>query len=195
MAKQFYETDRLILRNWVDSDNEIFAQINSDKMVMKYFHALRTREESDTMVNMIKTGIKKDGFGFWAVERKDTNQFIGFVGLNRFSMDLPFCPCVEIGWRLAKEHWGHGFATEAAMQSLSIGFDEIALAEIVAFTAVENVASRRVMEKIGMTNTIQNFLHPSVPNDSDLQEHCLYTMTSASWGRLPIAGAVEHRNE
>lgn len=177
MVSQQYETDRLILRNWKDSDKEPFSLINSDPVVMEFFYRLLTREQSDNMIQLITERIVEDGFGFWAVERKDTGQFIGFVGINRFTAELPFCPCVEIGWRLAHGHWGQGFATEAALKSLDVGFNQHSLEEIVAFTTVKNKASRRVMEKIGMVDTKQNFFHPSVPADSHLQEHCLYKIT------------------
>jgi len=180
VSVQQYETDRLILRNWKDSDSEPFARMNSDPVVMEFFHALRTREESDNLISTITAHILEDGFGFWAVERKDTGEFIGFVGLNRFSINLPFCPCVEIGWRIAHAHWGHGFATEAAIKCLRIGFDQFSLGEILSFATLNNIASRRVMEKIGMTDTYQVFLHPSVPSESGLQEHCLYKINNVS---------------
>ena len=99
---------------------------------------------------------------------------IRFVGLNKYVADLDFCPCVEIGWRLAFEHWGNGFATEAAQYCLSLGFTKFSLPEIVSFTTVSNIRSRRVMEKLGMVDTGNNFLHPTVESSSGLQEHCLY---------------------
>jgi len=98
--------------------------------------------------------------------------------LNTFNVDLPFCPCIEIGWRLAFEHWGNGFATEAARHCLSLGFTNFALKEIVSFTTLANTRSRHVMEKIGMTDSKEDFLHPLVDPASAMQQHCLYKAIS-----------------
>lgn len=174
MSGEYHQSERLVLRPWRDEDKPAFAAMNADLRVMEYFPALRTKEQSDSMVDECSVRLARDGFTFWAVERKDNNEFIGFVGLTKFSADLPFCPCVEIGWRLAYKQWGNGFATEAAKRSLSLGFNEFGLNEIVSFTTLANMRSRHVMEKIGMVNTNNNFLHPSVDAASGMQEHCLY---------------------
>jgi len=151
--------------------------MNADARVMEFFPALYTKERSDWLVDECNRRLALDGFTFWAVERKDHNNFIGFVGLNTYDADLRFCPCVEVGWRLAYEHWGHGFATEAASLCLSLGFTQFDLQEIVSFTTIANTRSRHVMEKIGMTDTGDTFLHPSVDAKSGLQEHCLYRIS------------------
>lgn len=148
--------------------------MNADPRVMEFFPALRTQQQSHSMVDECNRRLAIDGFTFWAVDRKDRNEFIGFVGLNTFAAELPFCPCVEIGWRLAFEHWGNGFATEAAKTCLSLGFDKFGLDEIVSFTTLANTRSRHVMEKIGMVNTGKNFMHPLVDAASGMKEHCLY---------------------
>lgn len=178
MQYAHYETERLIIRPWNDGDRAAFAEMNADPRVMEFFPEIRTREQSDSMVDECNKRLAKDGFTFWAVDRKDREEFIGFVGLTRFEEDLPFCPCVEIGWRLAFQHWGHGFATEAARHCLSLGFNQFNLNEIVSFTTLANTRSRHVMEKIGMVDTGKNFLHPWVAPESGLQEHCLYHITS-----------------
>ena len=174
MNNKHYQTERLILRPWYESDKAEFARINSDIRVMEFFPEQYTEERSHQMVAECTRRLAKDGFTFWALERKDSNTFIGFVGLTTFEADLPFSPCVEIGWRLAFEHWGQGFATEAARFCLTLGFTEFSLEKIVSFTALANTRSRRVMESIGMIDTAKNFLHPSVDSASGLQEHCLY---------------------
>lgn len=176
-----YETERLILRSWKDSDRDTFAQMNADPAVMEYFHELYSREKSDEIIDYSNKEISEHGFGFWAVERKDTNQFIGFIGLHRFDVDLPFCPCIEVGWRLAREQWGQGFATEGAKQCLVVGFENLSLDAIYAMTAIENQRSKRVMSKIGMRDTGQNFLHPSVPSNSRVQEHMLFKIEKKHW--------------
>jgi len=169
-----YHTERLVVRPWGDSGKPAFAEMNADARVMEYFPALYTQERSDWMVGECNRRLAQDGFTFWAVERRDQSQFIGFVGLNSFEAALPFCPCVEIGWRLAFEHWGNGFATEAARFCLSLGFNQFALQQIYSFTTLNNIRSRHVMEKIGMMDTGTSFLHPSVDATSGMQEHCLY---------------------
>jgi len=172
-----HQTERLILRPWRESDKPAFAKINADARVMEFFPDIYTQERSYGMVDKCNQRLARDGFTFWAAERKDSNAFIGFVGLTTFDSDLPFCPCVEIGWRLAYEHWGNGFATEAARFCLSLGFNQFSLPEIVSFTTLANTRSRHVMEKIGMVDTKNNFLHPAVDPQSGMQEHCLYHVT------------------
>ncbi|MEE9336046.1 MAG: GNAT family N-acetyltransferase [Granulosicoccaceae bacterium] len=176
-----HETERLVLRRWKDSDRKPFAQMNANPKVMEYFSRLRTLEESENMIELCNSRIEEHGFSFWAVERKDSNQFIGFVGLSRYTADLPFCPCVEIGWRLSHQHWGHGFATEAAIKCLEVGFKQLALPEIVSFTPLLNQRSRNVMLKIGMTDCEKNFLHPSETAKSGLQVHCMYKINKKQW--------------
>jgi len=141
---------------------------------MEFFPDTYSNERSDWMVDECNRRLAKDGFTFWAVDRKDSDLFIGFVGLNSYADGLPFSPCVEIGWRLAFEHWGNGFATEAATKCLSLGFTKFELQKIVSFTTLNNIRSQHVMSKIGMVNTGNNFMHPKVPAESGMQEHCLY---------------------
>src|SRR5690606_25323375 len=127
------ETDRLLLRQWRESDKEPFYALNSDPRVMEYFPALLSKVKSDSVVDRAKSLIMERGWGFWAAELKETGAFIGFVGLHVPTDDLPFSPCVEIGWRLAHEHWGKGYATEAALAALNVGFHQLLLNEIVSF--------------------------------------------------------------
>lgn len=178
MNSEHHHTERLTLRPWREKDKAAFSAMNADRRVMEFFPELYSRETSDWMVDECNRRLERDGFTFWAAERKDLNEFIGFVGLNRYEADLPFCPCVEIGWRLAFDHWGNGYATEAARLCLNLGFTRFSLDEIVSFTALSNSRSRHVMEKIGMIDSGDNFLHPSVPAASGLQEHCLYRISN-----------------
>jgi RimJ/RimL family protein N-acetyltransferase len=167
------DTARLLLRQWRSSDRAPFAQLNADPRVMEFFPSTLTREQSDVIADRCESFISEHGWGLWAVELKTAGSFIGFVGLNIPAGQLPFSPCVEIGWRLAFDYWGHGFATEAAEQALRVGFDVLDLKEIVSFTAVINHRSRAVMERLRMTQSAP-FEHPNVPIGSPLREHCLY---------------------
>jgi RimJ/RimL family protein N-acetyltransferase len=162
-----------VLRQWRDEDRAPFAELNADPEVMRYFPSTLDRERSDAMVDWASGLIDERGWGLWAVEVPGVAPFVGFVGLNV----PPFMPdAVEIGWRLAREHWGKGYATEAAREALRFGFEELGLEEIVSFTTVSNTPSRRVMEKIGMAHDpSRDFDHPNVP-DGPLKRHVLYAM-------------------
>ena len=179
-----FETDRLRLRQWLVTDREPFAALNADPRVMEYFPATLDRATSDAMANYCEASIAERGWGFWAAEAKVSGQFIGFVGLHVPSSELPFSPCVEIGWRLAFDHWGKGFASEAASGALQVGFELLNLLQIVSFTVVRNLRSRAVMERIGMREAGM-FEHPHIPADSLLRLHCLYLLSRDHWQQTP----------
>lgn len=171
------QTERLFLRQWRTEDRKPFAAMNADPEVMRYFPAPLTHEQSDAMADRCQMFLEKRGWGLWAVEYKAERAFIGFVGLSIPVANLPFMPCVEIGWRLASSAWGKGFATEAGRAALRVAFVDLQLAEIVSFTSVINTRSRAVMERLGMTEDKQTFEHPGVPLGNPLREHCLYRLT------------------
>ena len=168
-------TDRLHLRPWRHTDDEPFANLNADPDVMAHFAGVLSRAQSDALANRIREDIERRGFGFWAVEIPDVTPFAGFIGLSVPRFTAPFTPCVEIGWRLARVHWGRGYATEGAAAALRFGFERLRLPEIVAFTAPGNTRSRRVMEKIGMVcDPAEDFDHPLVAEGHPLRRHVLY---------------------
>lgn len=181
-------TDRLELRQWREEDLAPFAAMNADPIVMEHFPAPLSREESDALVARLRAAIEERGFGFWAAARRDTKRFIGFVGLSVPRFDAHFTPCTEIGWRLARDAWGHGFATEAARAACGFGFEELGRDEIVSFTAVDNARSRRVMERIGMTRDLEgDFDHPLVEEGHRLRRHVLYRLARSAFARPPAA--------
>jgi RimJ/RimL family protein N-acetyltransferase len=168
-------TDRLWLRQWVASDREAFARLNADARVMKYFSAVLSREESDILAARIEAHIDRHHWGLWAVEITGVTPFAGFIGLATPRFDAHFTPCTEIGWRLAADSWGCGYATEGARAVLAFGFGTLGLDEIVSFTVPDNLASRRVMERIGMVhNPSDDFEHPGLPAGHRLRRHVLY---------------------
>lgn len=176
------ETERLTLREWRDSDIDPFYRMNADPQVMEFFPSTLTREETVGMVKRIRRHFRENGFGLWACELRMTPGFIGFVGLQIPRFSAPFMPCVEIGWRLAKDYWGNGYATEAAFKCLEAGFEMFELGEIVAMTAVINQRSRRVMEKLGMSySPSDDFDHPKVPDASPLSRHVLYRIQESEF--------------
>jgi RimJ/RimL family protein N-acetyltransferase len=178
-----FDTTRLRLRQWRGSDRAPFADLNADPAVMEYFPAPISREASDAAIDLWQSQIAERGWSNWAVELVEAGQFIGFVGLSVPRRMLPFSPCVEIGWRLARPYWGRGLATEAARGALRVGFGRLGLQEIVSFTAVGNRRSRAVMERIGMRDAHEDFEHPGVPEGHALRLHCLYRLGREQWGR------------
>jgi len=175
-------TDRLVLRRWRESDRDPFAAMNADPEVMEYFPAALTHAESDGMIERVEAHFDERGFGLWALEVAVTGQFIGFTGLSIPRFPARFMPAVEVGWRLARSAWGHGYASEAARRALQFGFEDAGLSEIVSFTATGNVRSQAVMARIGMRHDPEDdFDHPMVPDGSALRPHLLYRLTAQRW--------------
>lgn len=168
------ETQRLLLRQWKESDYPAFARMSADAEIMRYFPSVLTDEQSRDIADRCRELIHQRGWGFWAVEVKATNEFAGFIGLHEPSAELPFSPCVEIGWRLARYFWGKGLATEGAQAALDFAFSELALNEVVAFTAISNKRSERVMQRLGMIRDEKTFEHPQIPVGHALRQHILY---------------------
>jgi RimJ/RimL family protein N-acetyltransferase len=174
--------DRVRLRRWRDEDRQAFAFMNSDARVMAFFRSPLSRVESDAMVDRIQKHFCEHGFGLWAIEIPGGAPFIGFAGLSWARFSAPFTPCVEVGWRLAFEHWGHGYATEAARLALGHGFGTLTLSEIVSFTSATNQRSRAVMERLGMRrDPAEDFDYPSFPEGHPLQRHVLYRLGADSY--------------
>jgi RimJ/RimL family protein N-acetyltransferase len=170
-------TSRLLLRDWRDEDLPPFAALNADSQVMEFFPRPLDRTESDALAARIRNQFARSGFGLWAVEVCGVAPFIGFVGLSVPSFEAHFTPCVEIGWRLAREFWGRGYATEAARAALDFGFHRLELEEIVSFTVPANRRSRSVMERLGMTHSPDDdFENPRIPQGHPLRHHLLYRM-------------------
>lgn len=170
------ETARLILRPWRQSDLPLFAEQNADPLVMRFLGGVLTREESDAYVRRVERHLAETGFCKWAVEAPGVAPLIGAVGLSRVDFEAFFTPAVEIAWRLHRRYWGHGYATEAARAAIEDGFTRIGLNEIVSMAALDNTASTRVMERLGMARTIE-FDHPKVPEGSSLRRHILYRLS------------------
>lgn len=174
-------TRRLVLRPWQDSDREPFAAMNADAEVMRHFPGRLTRVESDALIDRLCEKAASDGYAFHAVALHD-GTFIGLAGLAKPGFKAPFTPCTEVGWRLARAHWGKGYATEAASAAIDWGFGELGLGEIVSFTALANDRSERVMQRLGMVRDPgEDFDHPSLPGGHPLQRHMLYRLTRAAW--------------
>ncbi len=175
-------TKRLILRPWQEADLEPFAKLNADPRVREYFPGTLSRHESDASVKLMSNHIEKCGWGFWAASLIETGEFIGMIGLEDVHFQAHFTPAVEIGWRLAFDYWGKGYATEGAQAALEYGFETLNLEEIVSFTTVKNMRSRQVMEKIGMHHdSNDDFDHPKLPEGHALRRHVLYRLKLNEW--------------
>lgn len=170
----YAETDRLILRSWKPEDLPMFAAINRDKRVMKYFPMPLTEAESEAFYNRITDEFERNGWGLYAVELKDAAQFIGYVGLHEIGFECDFTPGIEIGWRLAADFHNQGYATEAAKKVLHLAKAH-GIKLLYSFTALTNKPSERVMQKIGMEK-IGEFDHPKLTDDSPLLRHVLYSI-------------------
>ncbi len=166
-------TDRLLLRRWREADRQPFAAMGADPAVMRYFPALLTRAESDALAARADALFDERGYGLWALEHASSGAFLGFTGLAPMPAGVPGAGEVEVGWRLARQFWGRGYATEAARAALGFAFGELALAEVNSITAVINVPSLAVMERLGMA-FVAEFEHPRVAPGSPLRAHVRY---------------------
>lgn len=170
-------TPRLLLRPWRQEDLAPFAALNADPRVLEFLPKALSRAESDGTALRNADHFAKHGFGKWAVEVVGAAPFIGYVGLTAADFEAHFTPCVEIGWRLAFEHWGRGYATEAARAVFDFAFGPLAIDEIVSFTVPNNLRSRRVMERLGMTHDpTEDFDHPLLSPGHRLRRHVLYRL-------------------
>jgi RimJ/RimL family protein N-acetyltransferase len=175
-------TERLVLRPWRDEDLGAFAALNADPRVMEFFPKTYTAEESAEGMARIRGHFATHGFGLWALQPLEGGPIIGMAGLAVPHFQAAFTPCVEVGWRLAFDHWGYGYATEAARASMAFGFRRLHLSEIVSFTTVHNLRSRRVMERLGMSRTPDDdFMHPGIPDGHPLRAHVLYRLPRAAF--------------
>ena len=175
------ETERLLLRAWKEEDIEPFFAMNQDQKVMEFFPSLWSMSMVTEFINRMSRQLAEKSFTLWATEEKSSKQFIGFIGLNSPNWEAPFTPCVEIGWRLAAEFWGKGYATEGAKRVLEYAFNSLKLHEVVSFTVPDNLKSRKVMEKIGMNRDLNgDFLHPKLAPEHPFARHVLYTIRDLS---------------
>ncbi|MGD0858940.1 MAG: GNAT family N-acetyltransferase [Terracidiphilus sp.] len=179
---QVIPTGRLVLRRWRDSDRRPFQALNTDPRVMEFMPGLLSPQASDELIARIEQHFDRHGFGVYAAEFSETKTLIGYIGLNIPDFDAPFMPAVEIAWRLARDYWGRGLATEGARAVVQHAFEALSLSSLVSFTVPQNLRSRRVMEKIGMVHDPKDdFEHPSLPTGHPLRSHVLY--------RIPIRPA------
>jgi len=182
MPERFDEirTERLLMRRWRDSDRAPFAELNGDPETMQFFPSTMDRAASDGFVHRIEARFDLQGYGLWALELTATGEFIGYTGLHPMPEGVPGAGGMEVGWRLRKQFWHHGYATEAARAAVNVGFNGAGLAEIWSMTAILNEPSQAVMRRIGMSEH-GFFEHPAVPPHSPLRPHVVYRLDRQDW--------------
>jgi RimJ/RimL family protein N-acetyltransferase len=177
-------TERLLLRRWLPEDREPYAALNADPAVREFFPEVLTPAQSDAQIAVFEDHFDQHGFGMWALELRASGELIGFTGMDLATYEAHFAPAIEIGWRLARPAWRHGYATEAALATLEFGFGLLELNEIVACTTPTNRRSRAVMERLGMTHEgREDFDHPEVAAGHPLSRHVLYRLAAEEWRR------------
>lgn len=174
-----------MLRAWDSGDLEALAEMHDNFAVMRHFPAMLTRAQSDALAARWQAGLDKNGWGVWAVESRETGEFLGAIGLAEPRFYCPDVPHAEVLWRLKRVAWGRGYASEGATACLEFGFEQLGLAEVVSFTALTNARSKKVMERIGMHDTHADFDHPGLPPGHRLSRHCLYRITRQEWEVMP----------
>ncbi len=179
MKTYIFESERLGFRNWTKEDLEPMSELNGDEEVMEFFPSTFSRAHTEKFIERMQEKFDAEGFCFYAVEKLENNEFIGFIGFVVTSFEADFTPCEEIGWRLKRAAWGKGYATEGAIRCLDYGFNELGFKSVKSFTTVSNFKSEKVMKKIGMKK-IGEFDHPYVTEESGLKRHVLYSIDKTS---------------
>jgi RimJ/RimL family protein N-acetyltransferase len=175
-------TKRLLLRRWTGDDREVFVRINADPEVMRYRFKPLARQESHDLIGNIEASFDQHGYGQWAVERTQDRRVIGFIGLEVADDDAPYSPPVHIGWHLARDAWGYGYATEGATAALDYVFDVVGLPEVVSHTTSANERSQAVMRRLGMGHdSTDDFDGPWYPVGHPHRRFVLYRMVAADW--------------
>ncbi len=185
MALPILYTKRLILRPWREGDLTPFAKLNANPRVMEFYPKILSKSESDALVTTFQKEIALQGYGYWAVEAPGVAEFIGFIGLKYWNLEMSFAPCIDVGWRLGFCHWGKGYATEGAQRVIQYGFEILKLSEIVSMATIRNIRSQRVMKRLGMSSDPnENFEHPRVPRGDPLSWRVLYRLSFERWARF-----------
>jgi RimJ/RimL family protein N-acetyltransferase len=179
------ESDRLLLRPWRDEDVRDWVAMNADPRVMQFFPSTYEVDYATKMAQTLRERLEADGYGWWVLEAKNVSPFVGVIVLQSVPFEAAFTPAFEVGWRLKAEHWGRGYATEGATLAVRFAFDVLNVDEVVAMTAVQNLPSQRVMERLGMTHDARDdFDHPRLEEADRLRRHVLWRLSRST--KLPM---------
>lgn len=171
--KYLFESERLGFRNWINTDVEIMAVINADPDVMEFFPSVKTHDETLSFIARMQQQMTDKGYCYFAVETLSHGELIGFIGLSEQTFEAGFTPCIDIGWRLSKDVWDRGYATEGARRCIDYAFNHLALPKVIAIAPKLNARSEHVMKKIGMKK-VTEFIHPLLKDDEGLRECVVY---------------------
>lgn len=177
MSRYLFTSERLGFREWGYADIHAMAEINADSAVMEFFPAVQNLEQTEAFVTRMQQQQSEKGYCYFAVETLEDQAFIGFIGLSDKSFEADFTPCIDIGWRLSKSAWGHGYATEGARRCLAYGLNDLGMKQIHAIAPKVNERSEHVMRKIGMTK-LSEFVHPQLLDDERLRLCVVYVIGS-----------------
>ena len=164
---------RLGFRNWELTDIDEMFEINSDKRVMEFFPSVATREQTIEFIERMQTLFGNEGFCYFAVDKLESNEFIGFIGLSEQKYGAKFTPCIDIGWRIKSSEWNKGFASEGAKRCLGYAFNDLKNEKVYSIAPKINLKSEHIMKKIGMKKQYE-FEHPLLTNDFRLKTCVLY---------------------
>jgi len=171
--KYIFKLERLGFRNWTNEDLEEFEKLNSDKEVMEHFPKKLSENEVVKFLDKLRKHFNEKGNTYYATEILETQEFIGMIGLAFQEYKTSFTPAVDIGWRLKRNAWGNGYATEGAKRCLEYAFDELDITKIISVCTIKNKKSENIMKKIGMTK-IGEFNHPEMTNHPEYEKHFCY---------------------
>jgi len=172
------ESERLLLRSWRDEDVHDWVTMGADPRVMRFFPAVYDAEYASAMAQRLRDRLEADGYGWWVLEAKKVTSFAGVIALQKVPFEAHFTPAFEVGWRLKPEYWGRGYATEGASLATRFAFEVLNLEEVVAMTAVQNIPSQRVMERLGMTHDPRDdFDNPRLEEAHHLRRHVLWRLS------------------
>ncbi|UZD24233.1 GNAT family N-acetyltransferase [Algoriphagus halophytocola] len=167
-----FTSQRLGFRTWHPTDLELFAEMNADRETMQFFQKALNQTESQAMMDRMNKLYQDRGYCYFAVEILETSEFLGMIGLGWKTFEATFTPCVDIGWRISKNFWNKGYTTEGATRCLEYA-KELGIKEVFSLASAKNLASIRVMQKIGM-NYAYDFEHPDLVEHPRFQPCSLY---------------------
>lgn len=176
MKNYIFKSKRLGFRNWIENDKPKMALINADPKVMEFFPCTLNKEQTEQFIDRMQSQFYKNGFCYFALDKLENNEFIGFIGISEQNFEADFTPCVDIGWRLSQKEWGKGYATEGAKKCLDFAFNIIGLKSVKSICPIINDKSEHIMEKLGMTKK-KTFNHPLLKEHSKLESCVLYEKT------------------
>jgi RimJ/RimL family protein N-acetyltransferase len=171
-----FQSERLGFRNWSTADIEIMSEINADPKVMEFFPSTQTREQTINFIERMQKQFAEKGFCYFAVDKLEDRQLIGFIGINTQTFESDFTPCNDIGWRLKSSEWNKGYATEGAKRCLAYAFGELGIEKIYSIAPKVNLKSERIMLNLGMKK-IKHFIFPLLKGDKRLEECVLYEIS------------------